>query len=106
MAPKPADDTRPVNQRGKQYQAEKLTGNRATKGMLPTGAPRFVYEVVWAGVNPDTKKPWDNSWEPASCLVGWEAEMHRVDEAKRRQTTEPQINPVMAPKYSPTFPRR
>ena len=31
-------DTRPVNQRGQEWQAEKLTGARAQKGNLP--APR------------------------------------------------------------------
>ena len=38
--PKPAD-TRPVNQRGQEWQAQKLTGNRAQKGNLPGGAPRW-----------------------------------------------------------------
>ena len=59
--PKPkAADTRPVNQRGQEWQAQKLTGNRAQKGNLPSGAPRWTYttyEVQWAGTDPKTKKP-------------------------------------------------
>ena len=50
-APKPLD-TRPVNQRGQEWQAEKLMGNRAQKaekGNLPGGAPRWTYDEqnVW-----------------------------------------------------------
>ena len=44
-APRPAPDTRPVNQRGTLHQVGKLTGNRAQRGNLTGGAPRFVYEV-------------------------------------------------------------
>jgi len=39
VAPKPADQ-RPVNQRGQEFQAEKLTGNRAQSGNLSGGRPR------------------------------------------------------------------
>ena len=56
--PKPrASDTRPVNQRGQEWQAEKLTGARAQKGNLPGGRPRWTYEVKWKGTDPKTKKP-------------------------------------------------
>ena len=48
-AGKPAADTRPINQRGQTWQAVKLTGNRAQRGNLPDGAPRFVYKVLWQG---------------------------------------------------------
>lgn len=34
-------ETRTIFNRGEQYQAEMLTGNRAQKGNLPGGAPRF-----------------------------------------------------------------
>ena len=57
--------THTTSQRGAEYQAEKLTGNRAVQGKLPTGGPRYVYEVKWAGINPATKKPWPCSFEPA-----------------------------------------
>ena len=37
-------DKRPVNSRGREWQAIKLTGNRAQKGVLSGGGPKFVYE--------------------------------------------------------------
>ena len=40
---KAAPDTRPVNARGQEYQAEKLTGNRAQRGNLHGGSP-----CLWA----------------------------------------------------------
>ena len=73
LEPRPAP--KPINQRSAEYQAEKLTGNRAVQGKLPTGGPRYVYEMKWAGINPATKKPWPCSFEPAGCLIGWEAQM-------------------------------
>ena len=66
-------DARPVNARGQEFQAEKLTGNRAQRGNLPGGAPRWVYEVKWKGHHKPT-------YEPAACLVGWEAEMGAADQ--------------------------
>ena len=36
-APAPRPAPKPINQRGAEYQAEKLTGNRAVQGKLPTG---------------------------------------------------------------------
>ena len=80
-APAPAPAPKPINQRGTEYQAEKLTGNRAVQGKLPTGGPRYVYEVKWAGINSKTKRPWPCSFEPAGCLIGWEAQMKAVDAA-------------------------
>ena len=44
-APKPPPETRPVNERGMTWQAQKLTGKRAQRGNLPGGAPRWTYEV-------------------------------------------------------------
>jgi hypothetical protein len=38
----PPPDTRTIFNRGEQYQAEMLTGNRAQKGNLPGGAPRWT----------------------------------------------------------------
>lgn len=93
-APK-APDTRPVHQRGQEHQAEKLTGNRAQKGNLPGGAPRWTYEVKWCGVDPASKMPWKNTWEPAACLVGWEKEMKEVDAAVARRALLPVINPFV-----------
>ena len=67
LAPAPPE-TRAVNARGQEFQAEKLTGSRAQRGNLPGGAPRWTYEVKWKG------DKWKNTtFEPASCLVGWEA---------------------------------
>ena len=44
--PSPPVAAKPVHERGAEHQAEKLTGARAQRGMLPTGQPRFVYEVI------------------------------------------------------------
>lgn len=35
-------DARPINARGAEWEAEKLTGNRAQRGSLPGGAPIWV----------------------------------------------------------------
>eukprot|EP00966_Prymnesium_polylepis_P196636 4556551-Prymnesium_polylepis.1 len=72
--PKAAPDARPVNQRGVLWQAEKLTGNRAQRGNLPGGAPRWTYEVKWKGAHKAA------TYEPPDCLVGWEADMNKVEE--------------------------
>ena len=42
-APPKAPDTRPVNQRGQEWQAEKLTGARAQKGNLLGGGPNLSF---------------------------------------------------------------
>ena len=68
-----APDARPVTQRGKEWQAVKLTGSRAQRGNLRGGAPCWTYEVVWHGKH-------KNTWEPASCLIGWEKEIQKIDE--------------------------
>ena len=39
------NEKRHVNERGQEWQAEKLTGNRAQKGLLSNGLPNYVYEV-------------------------------------------------------------
>ena len=67
-------ETRPVTQRGQEWQAVKLTGKRAQRGNLRGGAPCWTYEVVWAG------NKWPNTWDPASCLIGWEKEIKKTDE--------------------------
>ena len=83
----PANDQRPVNARGQEYEAERLTGNRAQKGKLPGGEPCLTYEVVWKGNH-------RNTYEPAACLVGWEAEMKKVDEKYDIAALFPRINPA------------
>ena len=93
-APAPDKADRPVDQRGEDYKAECLTGNRAQKGIDGAGRPRYVYEVKWAGVDPSTKQQWKNTFEPANCLIGWEQQMRRVDEAIEAMVREPQINPA------------
>lgn len=60
-------ETRAVGARGQEWKAEKLTGNRAQKGNLPGGAPRWTYEVKWEG----TRSNNTYMYEPATCLVGW-----------------------------------
>ena len=60
-APQPPDD-RPVSARGAEFAAKRLTGNRAQRGCLPGGAPRWVYEVEWEGA-------WKNTYEPAALEV-------------------------------------
>uniref|UniRef100_A0A7S0Q489 Chromo domain-containing protein n=1 Tax=Coccolithus braarudii TaxID=221442 RepID=A0A7S0Q489_9EUKA len=87
LRPKPVDK-RPVNERGVLFQAEKLTGNRAQRGNLPGGTPRWTYEVKWKGGHRPT-------YEPAECLVGWEAEMHTVDEEYVRRALLPKVNPLV-----------
>ena len=77
-APRPPAESRPVDKRGQEYEAEKLTGKRAQRGLLPGGAPRWTYEVKWRGA-------WANTYEPASCLVGWESEMKKIDDEYSRQ---------------------
>ena len=86
-APKAAPDARPVNQRGLCFEAEKLTGNRAQSGNLPGGAPRYTYEIKWKGNHKST-------YEPAACLIGWEAEMKKVDEDCAARNLLPQVKPV------------
>ena len=94
--PSPAAAAKPVHERGAEYQAEKLTGARAQRGMLPTGQPRFVYEVKWAGINKKTNQPWPSTYEPAACLIGWEVQMKAVDAAIEARLKEPQLNPARA----------
>lgn len=87
-APTPLHDVRPVNARGAEYEAERLTGNRAQRGCLPGGTPQWVYEVQWKGTR------WKNTYEPASCLLGWEKEMKKVDENVSIRRLLPKVNPA------------
>jgi len=79
-------ETRTIFNRGEQYQAEMLTGNRAQKGNLPGGAPRWTYEVKWVGGA--------KTYEPATCLVGWEAEMKKVDDKYSIAALLPKVSPA------------
>ena len=77
-------NTIPVNERGKEHQALRLTGKRAQKGT------KYTYEVVWApGSN---GKDFPKSWEPASCLIGWEKEMNKVDAQIDKRAKEAPMN--------------
>lgn len=95
----PASNAAGKQPASKEYQAEKLTGKRMQKGMHratidnPKGTPKYFYEVKWAGTD-GKGQPWENTFEPADKLVGWEEEMKAVDAALERQQTEPQNNPV------------
>ena len=42
LAKPPPPKPKPVHERGLMWQAEKLTGNRAQKGSLPGGAPKWT----------------------------------------------------------------
>ena len=75
----PPQETRPIDKRGEEWQAEKLTGARAQRGTLPNGQPRYTYEVKWSGKDKQGKE-WKNTYEPGSCLVGWEPEIKKIDE--------------------------
>ena len=87
----------PATNTNGEWQAEKLTGVRATRGSLPNnGGPRWVYEVKWAGINPATKKPWPTSFESAANLVGWDKEMKEIDELLRSKEQAPALNPARA----------
>lgn len=55
----------------KNWQAVRLT-RRRREVELPNGQWEWRYEVVWSG-------KWANTWEPASCLPGWEEEMADAD---------------------------
>ena len=83
-----AEDARPINRRGQEWEAETLTGNRAQRGNLPNGHPRWVYEVQWKGNHP-------NTFEPAANLINWEQEMREVDDAYHRSSLLPRINPAV-----------
>ena len=83
----PAAETRAINARGEEYKAEQLTGNRAQKGNLRGGAPCWVYEVKWSG-------GFKNTYEPASCLVGWEKEMTKVGEKCAIRGLLPTVSPA------------
>ena len=65
---------KPVHERGKEWEAEKLTGKRAQRGAT------YTYEVKWKG-------KWANTFEPPSMLIGsgWEAEMKKIDEAIKQE---------------------
>jgi hypothetical protein len=80
-----------IKDRGKEWDAERLTGKRAQSGKLPGGGPRFTYEVMWK-VTGGNK--WANTFEPADCLIGWEAEMKKVDEDITRRATQTFLKPV------------
>ena len=87
------EDNRPINARGETWQAVKLTGARAQKGKLASGAPRYTYEVEWSGAD-QNGQPWKKTYEPAACLVGWEVEMRKIDEVCATKALLPQINPA------------
>ena len=84
-APQPQPPApKPVHQRGQEWEAEKLTGKRDQKGKT------FRYEVQWK--QPSKGPKWANSFEPASCLVNWEADMKKVDAALEKRANEPTVN--------------
>lgn len=74
---------KPVSDRGEEWQALSLTGKRAQRGKV------LVYEVRWKKPprpNPDVS--YEPTFEPASCLIGWEKEMKEVDETCDKRAEE------------------
>ena len=60
---------------------------------MASGLPNYTYEVMWTGTDANGSR-FANTWEPAANLVGWEAEIVRVDQARLAQLLQPQINPA------------
>lgn len=63
--------TRSAAWTARSWKALKLTGS-SRLGTSIDGAPERLFEVVWSG-------KWKNTWEPASCLAGWESEMEDAE---------------------------
>ena len=97
MAPKkrqrktaaPAPAVAPAVAARTEWEAEKLTGKRAQKGGKSV---TFTYEVQWKH-GPGGKK-YANSFEPAECLVGWEAEMKKIDEQVAARSQQTYLKPI------------
>lgn len=70
------------------------TGKRAQSGKLPGGGPRYTYEVVWKD-GPDGTK-YNNTFEPADCLVEFVADMRAVDEKLETASQQAYHKPVQA----------
>ena len=69
-----------IHQRGAEWEAVRLTGKRSQKGI------KYLYQVEW--------KSKAKTFEPVTCLVGWEAEMKKVDEEIEKSANEPFLNQV------------
>jgi hypothetical protein len=69
-----------------EFAAERLTGKRAQNKQ------GFTYEVKWK--NGPGGKVYPNSFEPPTCLVGWEAEMKKADAAILLQRKDTFLKPV------------
>ena len=82
-----------VNERHREYPAQGLTGSRRQQGSLASGLPNYTYEVMWNGTDANGSR-FTNTWEPAANLIGWEAEIARVDQARLTESLQPQINPA------------
>ena len=68
-----------------EYEAESLTGKRAQRGQV------YTYEVKW---KPKGGKQFANSFEPPTCLIGWEKEMKKVDKDIEDRATQAFFKPV------------
>ena len=90
QAPTPA--AAPAAAARKEYEAEKLTGKRAQKKGRE-GTVVYTYEVQWKDGPPAGKK-WANTFEPAECLVGWEAEMKKIDEQCVARSKQAYLKPM------------
>ena len=89
-APAPA----PAAERRKEWEALRLTGKRAQSGKLPGGGPRYTYEVVWKDGPNGTK--YNNTFEPADCLVEFVADMRAVDDKLEAASQQAYHKPVQA----------
>ena len=77
---------RPAAEARKEYEAEGLTGKRAQNRQ------GYTYEVKWK--NGPGGKVWPNSFQPPENLIGWEAEMKKVDYDIARRSTQAFLKPV------------
>jgi hypothetical protein len=58
---------------------------------------RSKYEVEWAGIDPETGKPWKPSWIPKedcsdACIQDWKAEKRRLREIKKRRVEKRKLS--------------
>ena len=91
-APAAAAAAAAAAERRTEYKAEKLTGKRAQKRGRE-GTIVYTYEVQWKDGPPAGKK-WSNTFEPAECLIGWEAEMKKVDEQIAARSAQSFLKPL------------
>lgn len=38
------------------------------KGIVAENPVKRLYKIEWDGIDPETKRPWDATWEPFDCV--------------------------------------